>query len=257
MNPKTLDDCDKIFREALSSASEAAFCHNIDPLFNDYEILSVGLGRGTIFWRARPIETEIYPNISDLKYPPPEKARQGRLNDLGTPCFYTSAREETALAEVGSSEGQLVQLAGFRALNEFPIELAIIGEYANVQKSGYMHFIGADPDMTISRILNSMPRRDALRHIYIDKFLAETLADPNASSNGYMFSRAMAQAIYSKIDAKGIAFPSVKDRGGFNIAVQAESSDKSFHNVCCLVIRMGQKRDFGLIDYEILQSAEH
>lgn len=252
----TLDDCEKIFHQAISSESESAFCKAVDPLFKEYEILSLNFGRGSMFWRARPIEVEIYPNISGLDYPPPDVAKQGRLNDRGAPCFYIAARKETALAEVGAREGQLIQLAGFRIKNESPIRLAVIGEYANVQKNGYMHFAGRDPEMAIAKILNAMPRQDALKKIYIDKFFASVLADPDASATGYMFSRALGQSIYSRVAAKGIVFPSVKDRGGFNIAVQAEPSDESFHNVSCLVVCMGKARKFGLIEFTIVKSAE-
>ncbi|EGJ10831.1 RES family NAD+ phosphorylase [Rubrivivax benzoatilyticus] len=251
-----LDDCEKIFQQALSSESESAFCHAAGPLFKEYEILSLEFGRGSIFWRARLIESEIYANISDLDYPPPKIAKQGRLNDLGIPCFYIAARKETALAEVGATAGQLVQLAGFRVTHESPIRLAVIGEYSNVQKNGYMHFVGRDPDMAIAKSLNAMPRQEALKKIYIDKFFASVLADPNASENGYMFSRALAQSIYSRVGADGIVFPSVKDRGGFNVAVQAAPSDRSFHNVSCLVVRVGKPRQFGLVEFEIIRSAE-
>lgn len=256
MTTMVLDDCEKIFHQALSSESEAAFCHAVEPLFKEYEILSLEFGRGSMFWRARIVESEIYPNISDLGYPPPELAKQGRLNDRGDPCFYIAIRKETALAEVSATEGRLVQLAGFRIKGESPIRLAVIGEYANVQKNGYMHFTGRDPEMAIAKILNSMPRQEALKKLYIDKFFASVLADPDASANGYIFSRALTQAIYSRIGAEGIVFPSVKDRGGFNIAVQAAPSDRCFHNVSCLVVRMGKPRNFGLIEFAIVKSAE-
>jgi len=253
----TLDECERIFDIALASTSEFEFCQTVDPLFGEYEILSLAFGRGSIFWRARLIENDVYLNIADLDYPPPKLARQGRLNDSGVPCFYISARKETALAEIGATEGQLVQLAGFRVLNDSPVRLAVIGEYSNVQKNGYMHFTGRDPDMAISKILNTMPRQDALKKIYIDKFFAHVLADPNASANGYMFSRALGRSIYSRISADGVVFPSVKDRGGFNIAVKAEPSDKCFHNVSCLVARMSKQRRFGTLEFNVIKSAEH
>ncbi|WDH50930.1 RES family NAD+ phosphorylase [Pseudomonas chlororaphis] len=256
MDTLALDDCEALFNRALSCKTEAAFCHAIDPLFHEYEILSLALGRGSIFWRARVIEKDVYPNISDLDYPPANFAKQGRLNDKGIPCFYIAARKETAIAEVGATEGQLVQLAGFRIKSESPIRLVVIGEYANVQKNGYMHFAGSDPDMTIARTLNSMPHKEALKKIYIDNFFASVLADPNASENGYLFSRALGQAIYSRNNSQGIVFPSVKDRGGFNLAIQAAPSDESFHNVCCIVARSGKPRLFGLIDFSVVKSAE-
>lgn len=251
-----LDECEAIFDSALASKTEAEFCYSIEPLFREYEILSLEFGRGSIFWRARVISNAPYTNLSEIDYPPAEYARIGRLNDVGEPCFYISARKETALAEVEAKEGQRVQLAGFRILNETPIRLAVIGEYSNVQKNGYMHFAGQDPDMTISKILNSMPQKDALKKIYIDKFFAHVLADQDAANNGYRFSRALAQAIYAINASSGIVFPSVKDRGGFNIGVKAAASDRSFHNVCCFVVEMGKARKFGVQDYEIVSSVE-
>ena len=251
-----LDECETIFDRALACTTEAEFCYAIEPLFNEYEILSLEFGRGSIFWRARVISDAPFTKLSDMDYPPAEYARVGRLNDLGKPCFYISARKETALAEVGAKKGLRVQLAGFRILNEAPIQLAVIGEYSNVQKNGYMHFAGQDPDMTLSKILNSMPRQDALKKIYIDKFFAHVLADQDSAKNGYRFSRALAQAIYSRNASSGIVFPSVKDRGGFNIGVKAEASDRSFHNVCCFVAEIGKSRRFGIQDFEIVSSVE-
>ena len=94
----TLDECEEVFDKARSSATESEFGRAIEPLFKEYEILSLQFGRGSIFWRARLIVNDVYSNISELDYPPPECARQGRLNDNGAPCFYISARKETALA---------------------------------------------------------------------------------------------------------------------------------------------------------------
>ena len=192
-----LDECDAVFDSALACNTEAEFCYSIEPLFKEYKILSLEFGRGSIFWRARVISNAPYKNLSEMGYPPAEYARIGRLNDLGEPCFYISARKETALAEVEAKEGQRVQLAGFRILNEAPIRLAVIGEYSNVQKNGYMHFAGPDPEMTLSKFLNSMSRHDGLKKIYIDKFFAHVLADKDAAKNGYRFSRALAQAVYA------------------------------------------------------------
>tara|TARA_R110000796_G_scaffold233571_1_gene352122 strand:- start:2007 stop:2738 length:732 start_codon:yes stop_codon:yes gene_type:complete len=191
-----------------------------------------------------------------MDYPPAELSRAGRLNDKGSPCFYISATKETALTEIDAKEGQLIQLAGFRVLNEETIRLAVIGEYANVKKNGYMHFAGQDPDMTISKMINSMPRQDALKKIYIDNFFASVLADPIASSSEYLYSRALGQAIYSRVSAGGIAFPSVKHRSGFNVSVNAEESDRAYQNVSCIVVKIGKPRKFGMIEFEIIQSAE-
>ena len=41
MDTAVLDDCENIFHQALSSESESVFCHAVDPLFKEYEILSL------------------------------------------------------------------------------------------------------------------------------------------------------------------------------------------------------------------------
>lgn len=252
-----IEECEKLFSQAIKSKSESEFYYSIEPLFNEYEILSIELARGSTFWRARKIEDEKFTNVDDLDYPPADIAGFGRLNDKGRPFFYISADIETALAEVDPDNGQLVQLAGFKIKNESPLVVAVIGEYSNVQKNGYMHFVGKDPDKTILNLLNSLPRKEAIKKIYIDRFFAHVLRDENARSNNYQNSRSLSQAILSRNHAHGIAFPSVKDRGGFNLGIKSESSDECFHNVSCVVAKVNAKREFGLIDYEIINSATH
>ncbi|NUY03545.1 RES family NAD+ phosphorylase [Paraburkholderia sp. JPY169] len=251
----TLDDCDRIFDRALSSETEAEFCHAVAPLFDHYKILSLNWGTGSIFWRARIVQGTPFKNLIEMNYPPAHVARVGRLNDAGSPCFYVAARKETAIAEVDAEEGHLVQLAGFRVREGNPVRLALVGEFSNVQKVGYMHFGGTDPDMGITRLMNSMPPHDALKLIYIDKFFAHVLADTDANKRNYLMSRALTRAIYSKGKADGIAFPSVKDRGGFNIGVKPDPTDKCFNNVCCMIVRVLKKRRFGVLQFEMEKSA--
>lgn len=252
-----IEECEKLFSNAIKSNSEAEFYYSIESLFNEYEILSIKLGRGSTFWRARKIDDDIYTKIDDLDYPPPEVTNVGRLNDEGIPFFYISADMETALAEVDPNDGQLVQLAGFKIKNEFPLTVAVVGEYSNVQKNGYMHFVGKDPDKTILKMLNGLPRKKAIKKIYIDRFFAHVLRDINASADNYLYSRALTQSILAKNHAAGIVFPSVKDRGGFNLGIKSEPSGKHFHNVSCVIAQVHAKREFGLIDYEIINSATH
>lgn len=252
-----LDDCDAIFQRALSASSEVEFCKQIEPLFDVYQIISIGLGRGSIWWRARPTDGAAWRNLNGLDYPPPEKARQGRLNDAGSPCFYVAKDIETALLEIEAGPGQMVQVAGFRVLKGQMAQLIVIGEYANVQKRGYLSLTGVDPGGTLQKMLNGHDLQHALVLIYIDRFLSSILSDPDARQSGYRFSRALGSFLHSRIpDADGIAFPSVRDPGGFNFAVRPEPSDRIFHNVACLLVRIGKKRHFQLMDREIINSAQ-
>jgi hypothetical protein len=252
----TLDDCEEIFSKALLSKSESEFVYEIDPLWSYYELLSVELGRGSIFWRARPVEEKIYPSVADLKYPPKNAARLNRLNEKGVSCFYAAKNIETALAEIDAQEGQIIQVAGYRILPNSGLRLALIGEYAHVQKAGYISLSGTDPDRTISRLMNSKPIHEALRYLYIDKFFSNILTDENARNEGYLKSRTLGGIIYSKINVDGIAFPSVKDKGGFNVAIKPEGFEEKMHNASCLVIEIMRKRKFGVLEYRLIKSAQ-
>lgn len=252
----TLDECESVFKEALACSTESQFCNVIEPLFDFYEILSLGLGRGSIYWRARVVEDRPYSNIMDLDYPPAELVKAGRLNDLGVPCFYISTAKETAISEVHAREGDVVQIAGFRIKSDQIVRLAVVGEYSNVQRTGYVSLGGNDPDLTISKYLNQMPQEQALLMLYIDRFFAHILADPKASESDYRFSRALGDSIYGKCAADGIAFPSVRDRGGFNMAIKAIPSDSAFHNVACVLANVGRSRMFGMVEFDVFRSAQ-
>lgn len=251
-----LDKFEDIFDQAEKSNSGAEFCHAIDPLFEHYKLLTLGIGRGTIFWRARLIKENPYNNISELSYPPANYSNTGRLNDKGVPVFYAATREETALAEINAEDGQLIQLAGFKVLPENTLLLSVVGEYSNVQKNGYIRFAGTDPDRTVLNIIRNLPHTKAVAKIYVDRFFAHILADPTASERNYIHSRALAHTIHSKAKADGIAFPSVKDHGGFNICIKSESTDQHLHNVACMVIKVNKCRRFGLIDYQLVSTAD-
>lgn len=250
-----LDYFETIFQKAIASQSEAEFCHQIELLLSHYEVISVEVGRGQLYWRARIIEGPIWENLSDLDYPPPEKARRGRLNDAGASCFYVSHHVETALREIEAQEGQLIQVAGFRVAHGQRLRSILIGEYANVQKQGYMRYGGTDPDQTINNLL--FAKKDKARSLlYIDKFFAHVLSDPNARASNYVLSRALGARLHAQVEADGIVFPSVRDVGGTNLAVQPKPSDRVFQNVACLMILVGKPRQFGFSDWQIVKSAD-
>ena len=89
-------------------------CHALQPLFDQYEVVSIELNRGSVFWRARFTEQSPWPSVAQMGYLPAEHTKPGRLNDENTPCLYAATREETALQEIGAKENDLVQLVGFR-----------------------------------------------------------------------------------------------------------------------------------------------
>ena len=252
----SLDYCDTVFSKALAAEGESEFFHHIQALAPFYKILSVEVGRGKVYWRARKIADKPFNKVDDVIYPPAKNTNQGRLNDKYEPCLYVSKNMETALLEIDAEEGSLIQLAGFRVKLGHGIRLALIGEIANVQKTGYIRFSGSNPAGTVSKIINDMPLKDALRAIYIDKFYSQVLADLNARNENYFRSRALGKFIHSQIPAEGIAFPSIKDQGGYNLAINPSIYDENMHNVSCLIVKIIRKRSYGILEYEIIKSAK-
>jgi hypothetical protein len=252
-----LDQCEAIFDRALLSTSAAEFSHCITPLFDVYEVLSVSFGRGSTFWRARLIDGKPWPRLKDMDYPPPNKARAGRLNDAGAPCFYLSAKPETALLEIETQEWQQLQLAGFKIKPGEELRVILVGEYASVNKTGYPRITGVDPGGTIAKILNTMPPDDAIATLYIDRFFSHILNDPHARDSGYLLSRALGAILHSRIkDADGIAFPSVRDAGGSNFAILPGPSDRVFQSVTCALAKAGKNRRYGMVEFELVGCAE-
>ncbi len=250
-----LDECDRLFCHVRAESSAAAICHALQPLFDLYEVISIELNRGSVFWRARLTGQEPWPAVTQMGYPPAEHTKAGRLNDDRTPCLYAATREETALIEVGAKAGDLVQLVGFRARLETPIRIAVIGELLHVQKTGYLRLTGSDPSKSLNQLLNSQGVEKGRRLLYIDAFLSNLLADAEARDSGYARSRAVASMLYRDPNVDGIIFPSVRDSLGMNIALQPVPVDSKIQAVCCLHVKVTRVRAFGFIEYEVIREA--
>lgn len=252
----TLDECDRMFEVVRKASTPAEACHALEPLFSVYEVISIELTRGTIFWRARIAQDQPWTSITEMGYPPKEHVTHGRLNDKHSPCFYAATRDNTALAEIGVNEGDYAQIAGFRVKLETPIRVAVVGELYHVQKTGYLRLTGTDPGLSINRHINSLDMEHARCLLYIDAFLAHLLADPNAGQSNYTLSRAVASMIYRNTEIDGINFPSVRDTHGMNLALKPVAFDAKVHPVCCMHTRIHKLHLFGFVDYEVLQDVE-
>jgi RES domain-containing protein len=247
--------CDQLFARVRAESSLSAVRRALQPLFDQYDVISIELNRGSLFWRARYTEQEPWPTVAHVSYPPPEHARPGRLNDENTPCLYAATREETALHEIGAKEGDLVQLVGFRAKLETPVRIAVIGELLHIHKTGYLRLTGSDPGGSLSQFLNGQGIESGRRLLYIDAFLSSLLPDTEAKNSDYIRSRAVASIIYLNPNIDGIIFPSVRDPLGMNIALQPKPVDSKIHVACCLHVRVNRIREFGFIEYEVIREA--
>lgn len=249
----TLDQCGELIEAALASNTCEAFQRVVSTLVNEFGILSFGIGRNQTYWRARIVEKERYDQLEELDYPPANLIkRPGRLNDTQAPCFYISSTLETTIAEVQPEPGQLVQVAGFRIVPDKILQLIFLGEYYNVEKRGFTSYSGQDPGNTVRNLLDQHPFEERRVHLLIDNFFAHVISDKEASRNNYLHSRALRDLLLAKVSAHGIAFPSARDLGGVNFGVLPEPSDELFHNVCCLVMKIGKQRRFASHDLEFV-----
>ena len=79
------------------------------PMFVGYSMVCPQLQPGVRFWRAQIIPE--YPqDIRRLSYPPPEFAKQGRVNQAGAPRFYCSYSRRAAVFEISSHQGDEVTI---------------------------------------------------------------------------------------------------------------------------------------------------
>lgn len=59
--------------------------------------------------------------IKDMLAPPPDKAREGRVNPKGIPCFYAADHLKTAVSELRPWVDELITVAIFRPLDKLNV----------------------------------------------------------------------------------------------------------------------------------------
>ena len=248
----SLDHCERLFRDVRRCGSLPEICHALEPIFDRYKVVSLGLERGAVFWRARPCKDTPWPSLTDMGAPPTGVASAGRFNDPSQSLLYTSIREETALLEINSLVGQTVQVIGYRTILGENIRLAVVGELMHVYKLGYMRFTGSDPGLTISRLVNDLGASQGREVIFFDAFLNSLLADDGAKGNEYIVTRAVASMIFRDQELDGIAFQSTRDTLGYNVILRPEAAAKKIHATSCFQCQIKAIREYNFIDYEVL-----
>lgn len=249
---KELDDyCDSI----INSSDYGEIRAKLQILTQDYKFLSRLVGTGFHVWRARKL-TQKSPllNVKELSYPPPQVTGVGRLNNANEPVFYGAIRKETALAEIELEEGDYVQLAGFKFSENTNINLAMVGQFWYVFKTGRLA-LGEDPEGSVNNYLNSLSPERAYKTLYIDRFLAELLSDRNSSDKNYLHTRVLTKIIFERTNAEAVFYPSVKDKEGMNIAIKPLILDMYFENSSCGVLKINNKLRYGMYDYESIYTA--
>jgi hypothetical protein len=101
-----------------------------------YKVINYELGYDSPVWRGCKCKDENgFSNVGRLTYPPKEHARANRLNDTGSPVFYASFNNFTALEEIGANESDYVHISGYKIKNG-KLRSALIGEAFHAHRSG-------------------------------------------------------------------------------------------------------------------------
>lgn len=250
-----LDECSRLFNAVRSARTVAEACYRLEPIFEQYTLLNIELGRSNVFWRARHTDRP-FDDPECLGPPPKIATRTNRLNDASAPCLYAATREETALLEVDARPGQFLQLAGYRCKGDTTYRVALLGELRHVQQTGFLRLTGTDPTGSIARLLDEQGLEKGRRTIFIDSFLAALLSDKDAAEIDYVLSRAVAAMVYRDQAVEGFFFPSTKGLHGMNIVLLDKPAREKLHLTSSLFVRVDAVREFGFVDFTVLVEAE-
>jgi len=221
-----IDEVQKLANQIRAEADPTRLEAQLRKMLSLYDTLNYAIPASkTPMSRARITEGRALYKTSDLYYPPKRYAKAGRLNDDGSPVLYLSFQPRTALAEVHTAKGQHVQLSGFEVREGRPIQVAVVGEFYNLDKGGYT-LLPTDARNRVARALQNKKQEPLRSMIYMDAFLAEILQDPIARDEGYLRSRIVARLLREKLpNVDGFHYPSVVRHGSPNLANFPHAAD--------------------------------
>lgn len=254
--PKNFDDV--IQRIAVASTNQAQLNEIFDTLVRYQPLLNYHFGRGSIYWRGRRAQSEVgFENARDLGPQPPSITKAGRLNDPGESILYAATRTHTVFNELHVEEGDYVHLVGVRIRPQVAFHIMAVGELFHVFKTGRSRILGDKIAAELNRMLNDTDPDLGRRLVYEDALLDSYLADPNARDYDYLHSRAIARAIFRKVDLiEAFFYPSICQESGMNLAVRCETYKRKMHIASSQVVKIIRYREnLGLFDYEICRHA--
>jgi hypothetical protein len=257
--PKNFDDV--LARIKAASTNQERLREIFDTLIQDQPLLNYRFGRGSIFWRGRRANSEAgFAHVGELGPPPSAITKAERLNDPRRPVLYASTRIHTVfteLQELHLEEGDYIHLVGIRIKPKTGLHIMAIGELFHIFKTGRSRVLGDKIAAELNRMLNDTDPNLARRLVYVDALLDSYLGDPNARDNEYLHSRAIANAIFRKLERiEAFFYPSVRQESGMNLAIKAETYKEKVHVACSQVVQILRCRELGLYDYETCRHAK-
>ena len=254
--PRNFDDV--VQRIKAASTNKERLDEISDTLIRHQPLLNYHFGRGSVYWRGRPVDSEAgFKNAREVGPPPSTATEAGRLNDPAEPILYASTRTHTVFNELQLKGGDYVHLIGVRIRPKVAFHIMAVGELFHVFKTGRSRILGDKIAAELNRMLNDTDPDLGRRLVYVDALLDSYLADPNARDYDYLHSRAIARAIFRKVDLiEAFFYPSICQESGMNLAVRCETYKRKMHIASSQVVKIIRYREnLGLFDYEICRHA--
>jgi len=197
----------------------------IDELVAAHAVLSVDWREGWRFKRARKVSNGNFEHVQDILWPPHSLASAGRANSPGHPVMYLADRTDTALKEIRVLEEEEVVLAEFSIRGGKRCRFLPIGEMLYIHRTGHGRLL-KDGGLPLNGILNACRYEEAQAYLITDHFLTKVLED---DVEPYVLSSYLCNALFKKCpDVSAIAYPSARQIGAMNFAVQTEDFWKSW-----------------------------
>lgn len=247
---------EKLTEAILFEKNEDVIEQKLLEFLQHYEVINYQLGYSGEIWRGRLCDSQDgYGNVNEISYPPKQKTKVGRLNSEKHPIFYASFNQFTALEEINVKEGDFVHMSGYNIKPESKLNGSIVGEFLKVHRGGLSTF-SQEVGNEIINLLRAMSIEVAIPFVYMDAFLSSILRDSQASSKGYLHSRALGKLLFnytSGLDA--IFYPSVALENSMNLAIKTDTVDEKLEISSNCVVRINRKYKHGLYDLKIVNDS--
>lgn len=206
--------------EDFKAASASQQIDIVKTVVNAHNILEVEYGHSsTHMFRVRKIDVKNLPaDYSGVIWPPKSAVTPGRVTSTDHPVLYLSRHGFTAFSETDVVNDDVI-IAHYKIRPGQSLRIAPVGEYERLSRSGISEFISAnEPRRAVMEMLKSLGAEAIKSILLMDSFLFDCVVD---HKDNYRLSAEVAKSIFRKHpQADAIAYASVKQRNGMNIAVR-------------------------------------
>lgn len=251
-----LEQLQVISRKVHTSSDPVEIESNLSLALGFYGLINYQYRYDRALWRGVLCDSaKGHANIRRVGYPPPELSRNGRLNEAGRPLLYASANQFTVLEEIGAKADDYVHMIAYAFKPNERLRTGIVGEITQVHRWG-RSLSSEHLSDELNRILNGMEFEAGKSFVFTDALLTSILRDRNASANDYLRSRILARLLFAQLDdLEAMIYPSVAHEGAMNLAITPRAADTKLKIGATFVVRIRQKYDYGLYDFEIVRKA--